>query len=299
MVSVLHVNNIAGAAGLFSDEQKRLDLKSDVLVFSKNKFDFGYNFLIEEKKFKKVYNFWKIAKEYDVFHFHYKSIFKRGRDVLLWKMLGKNIVVHHHGSDIRGIGELPVYNKYCDNIFVSTPDLLRWSKDSIWIPVPICLDDFEEKNERRDSDVVNIVHAPNNRDVKGTKFVLDAVERIKKKGYNINFNLVENTSHDILMGFFKNADIVIDQLLLGWYGMVSVEGMALGKPVCVYIDEELESYLPFNPLVNTDKDDIFNSLVRLIEDEELRKDYGMKGKKFVKEFHDVKKVTKKINSCYL
>jgi hypothetical protein len=298
MVSVLHVNNIAGAAGLLSDEQTRLHLKSDVLVFNKSKFNFDYDFLIKEKKIRKVINFWNIAKNYDVLHFHYKSIFKKGRDIILWKKLGKKIIMHHHGSDIRGIGELPVYKKYCDTIFVSTPDLIKWSKDSIWIPVPIYLDNFKDKHEKTKSDVVTIVHAPNNRDIKGTKFVLKAIEKIKNKGYTINFNLVENTSHEILMSYLKNADIVIDQLLLGWYGMLSVEAMAFSKPVCVYIDETLNSYLPFNPLVTTDKQNIYDNLIRLIEDEKLRKEYGSKGKKFITEFHDVKKITKKINSYY-
>jgi len=298
MVSVLHVNNIAGTAGLYFDEQKRLGLKSDVLVFSKNKFNFSHTYLIEEKKLKKVYNFWKIAKDYDILHFHYKSIFKKGSDVLIWKMLKKKIIMHHHGSDIRDIGEMPVYKKHCNNIFVTTPDILKWSKDSIWIPVPIFIDDFKMKNENNDSDIINIVHAPNNREVKGTKYVIDAVEKIKRKGYNINFKLVENTSHEVVMGLLKNADIVIDQLLIGWYGMVSVEGMAFGKPVCVYINEELQSYLPNNPLVNTDKDKLFDALIGLIEDKELRKDYGKKGRNFAKDFHDVRRVTKKINSFY-
>lgn len=298
MVSVLHVNTIAGTAGLISKEQNRLHLKSDVLVFNTSKYGFHYDFLITEKKIKKVITFWNIAKKYDVLHFHYKSVFKKGRDIVLWKKFGKKIIMHHHGSDIRGIGELPVYQKNCDSIFVSTPDLLAWSKDSIWIPVPINLDDFKDKPEKTKSDGITIVHAPNNRDVKGTTFVLKAIDRIKKNGYDITFHLVENTSHEILMSYLQKADIVIDQLLLGWYGMLSVEAMAFSKPVCVYIDETLESYLSFNPLVNTNKHTLYSNLIQLIEDEKLRKNYGSKGKKFITEFHDVKKITKKINSYY-
>ena len=80
MVSVLHINNIAGTAGLISNQQRKMGMNSDVLVFSKNQFDFGYDFLIESKKIRKILDFWKIAKKYDVLHFHYKSVFRKGRE---------------------------------------------------------------------------------------------------------------------------------------------------------------------------------------------------------------------------
>ena len=63
MVSVLHINNIAGTASLISQQQRKMDIKSDVLVFSKNQFDFGHDFIVESKKLRKVLSFWKIKSK--------------------------------------------------------------------------------------------------------------------------------------------------------------------------------------------------------------------------------------------
>jgi predicted Zn-dependent protease with MMP-like domain len=43
---------------------------------------------------------------------------------------------------------------------------------------------------------------------------------------------------------YRQADLVIDQLLVGWYGSVAVEAMKMGKPVAVYIREEDLSFIP-------------------------------------------------------
>ena len=43
---------------------------------------------------------------------------------------------------------------------------------------------------------------------------------------------------------YETADILIDQLLAGWYGGLAVELMALGKPVICYIREDDLKYIP-------------------------------------------------------
>lgn len=41
---------------------------------------------------------------------------------------------------------------------------------------------------------------------------------------------------------------------------------------CVYIRDDLESYMPFNPIINTSPENITENLRILIEDERLRKE---------------------------
>lgn len=73
-----------------------------------------------------------------------------------------------------------------------------------------------------------------NKAKKGTEYIIKAVNELKNEGYKVNLILIENMPHKKVIEYYKNSDIVIDQLLIGWYGMVSIEGMALGKPVCIY-----------------------------------------------------------------
>ena len=37
---------------------------------------------------------------------------------------------------------------------------------------------------------------------------------------------------------YAAADVVVDQLRIGWYGMFAIESMALAKPVVVHLDEQ-------------------------------------------------------------
>ena len=43
---------------------------------------------------------------------------------------------------------------------------------------------------------------------------------------------------------YRDADIVVDQLLAGWYGGFAVEAMALGKPVIAYLRESDLHHVP-------------------------------------------------------
>jgi hypothetical protein len=87
------------------------------------------------------------------------------------------------------------------------------------------------------------VHAPTDRAAKGTNTILAALEHLKQK-YPLRIVLVENRSHTEALDMYRQADLVIDQLLVGWYGSVAVEAMKMGKPVAVYIREEDLSFIP-------------------------------------------------------
>ena len=235
----------------------------------------------------------KIAGNYDILHFHYFSVLPFGLDLPLWKMLGKKIVFHYHGDDIRNKGEGKLSRKYAGAILVSTPDLLAWSPRAKWTPNPIDLRKYPyigvEDHERK----LRIVHAPSVPKVKGTEYVIKAVEELKKEGYEIELDLVKNMPHQEAVEHYMQADIVVDQLLVGWYGVFAIECMALGKPVCVYIQEDLLSYLPAPmPLVATSPRDLKEDLRKLIEDATFRSCIGKKARMFAEQVHDADKIAK-------
>jgi glycosyltransferase involved in cell wall biosynthesis len=89
-----------------------------------------------------------------------------------------------------------------------------------------------------------VVHAPTHRRVKGTRFVLDAVSRLRAEGVPLEFVLVEGLTQLEARRIYQRADLLIDQLLAGWYGSVAVEAMALGKPVICYVRKDDLRFLP-------------------------------------------------------
>ena len=46
------------------------------------------------------------------------------------------------------------------------------------------------------------------------------------------------------MQIYRSADVVIDQVLYGWYGGFALEMMAMGKPVMCYLREEDFGFVP-------------------------------------------------------
>ena len=280
-----------------------MGFKSDVLSLDQHPFGYKSDFLIQTKmpypisKIEKALFILRVTNKYDILHFHFNSFLPFGLDFPIWKMLRKKVIMHHRGSDIRYKGEKWMYSKFADKILVSTPDLLEWSPGAVWIPNPVDLEKYPYIGVK-ETEKINIVHAPSNRAKKGTEYVIKAVEKLKNEGYNVNLMLVENIPHNKVIEYYKQADIVVDQLLLGWYGNVTIECMALGKPVCVYIKEDLESHLPFMPVLNTSPESLVENLKMLIEDKELRKEIGKKGRKYIEKVHDPIKVTRKVIELY-
>ena len=90
---------------------------------------------------------------------------------------------------------------------------------------------------------ITILHAPTDPAKKGTRFVVDAVARLQRH-HPIRFVQVSNLPHAEALKLYPQADLVIDQLLAGWYGGFAVELMAMGKPVACYIRDEDLQFVP-------------------------------------------------------
>ena len=74
--------------------------------------------------------------------------------------------------------------------------------------------------------------------------MLDAIARLQAEGSALELLLVEKLSHAEARRVYERADLLVDQLLAGWYGGLAVELMALGKPVVCYIRESDLKFIP-------------------------------------------------------
>src|SRR5262249_56453568 len=85
--------------------------------------------------------------------------------------------------------------------------------------------------EETDDGVVTIVHSPNHRHYKGTRFLVDAVETLRREGLPVELVVVEGKPNAEAKREYARADLVADQFLIGAYALFAIEGMALSKPV--------------------------------------------------------------------
>jgi glycosyltransferase involved in cell wall biosynthesis len=145
---------------------------------------------------------------------------------------------------------------------------------------------------------IKILHAPSDDGIKGTKYIINSIEIltkfVKNAGLQFDFELIRNKSHNETIEMIKSCDILIDQMTAGWYGLISIEAMALGKTTVCYIDNKLYDYLPDLPIINLNPDNLSDGLLKLIENKNELPKYGRAGREFAEKYHDHIKNSKKI-----
>lgn len=175
--------------------------------------------------------------------------------------------------------------QYADSILVSTPDLKEIIPKGTYFPVLLDLEKYlEELNQiqadTKNPDEITILHSPSNlyhTKTKGTDYIIAALNHIAAMPqYKLRLILPSqsestratpySSTRYQLFKHFKEADIVIDQLITGWYGLLSVEALASGKEVICYVDEYLKPNLfPGCPIEIATVDNLEEVIVKCIE----------------------------------
>lgn len=270
-------------------------------------------------------NFLKCSFKYDTFHFHFgHSLLPKNLDLPFLKLLNKKMYFEFHGSDIRQKSIALKHNKYWSCFDLTNEELLRnraeklkkYAKafiihdeellpylpegvDVYLIPLRVDLEkfDYSYPDAEKTRNIV-IVHAPSNRGIKGTEFVNAAIEKLKEK-YSIEYVLVEGKTQEEALKEYIRADIIVDQLLAGTYGVFAVEGMTMGKPIVTYITDEMKEYFPDElPIVSANPDNIGEKLEELINDGALRRKTGIAGREYAFKYHDCRRIGKMLGLIY-
>lgn len=267
----------------------------------------------------------KILKEHNIFHFHAGNSLLLNHDLWLLKLCKKKIFVEFHGSELRDYALAREINPYilvegsdlgierrrkkvqkacknADGVILHDDELIphlpQNVKNVFVVPLRIDLKRFKPQYAPKEKEKICIVHAPSNRDVKGTDYIIEAVESLNRI-YDIEFVLVENKSQSEARELYKRADIIVDQLKLGTYGVFAIEGMALGKPVVTYISDNMREKLPTDlPISSANPDTIKDVLEELIKNGNLRYQTGINGRRYVEKYHDCRKNAKMLCEIY-
>jgi hypothetical protein len=263
----------------------------------------------------------------------YSRIFEL-RDLPLFKRLGKGICVTYQGDDARQgdfcqanfeispVSEvepgyyskesdeykrrrIAKFGQFADRIYSLNPDLLRVLPDRAQF-LPYCHVDLREwlPVDQRLHDIPVLVHAPSHRGAKGTRFVIDAISRLKAEGVPLKFLMVEGMSFTQARRMYEEADLVIDQVLAGWYGGIAVEAMALGKSVVCYIREEDLEFIPSEmrsqlPIIRATPSTLYEVLKEyLTKRKEKLPEIGRRGRVYVEEWHNPLKIARRLKHDY-
>ncbi len=266
----------------------------------------------------------RLMSEYDVFHFHFgKSLQRNNSDLPILKEIGKKVFMQHWGTDVRCYSQavkrnpyvqvkthneekikrrLSMLSTYVENCIVSDYELYEdvkehYSKIHV-VPQSIDLSRYKVSRAPQNKKML-IVHAPTSPLVKGTSLINKALEDLKNK-YDFEFRLIQGMSHKEAMKIYRKADLIVDQILIGSYGLLSTECMALGKPVICWISEFMKDKYPVNlPIISANPDNIKRVLSKLMRNKDGLQEIGKKGRAYAEEHHDMRINCKKIMDIYL
>lgn len=196
--------------------------------------------------------------------------------------------------------------KIASAIYFVNPDLARvLPSNSQFIPYShIKIKNWEKIERSSARKNFTVVHAPSNRGIKGTQFILDAIERVQLTHPELEFLLVENLNHVEAIEVYKSADLLIDQLLGGWYGGLTVEALALGIPVMCYLREDDFKFLANDfvndlPIINVSIENLTSKVLDFMDMSQSEKNQlSQKSRDFVEKWHDCNSIAKRILMDY-
>jgi hypothetical protein len=235
----------------------------------------------------------------DIFHFYFGlTLVPKSIQFPILKAFRKKSVFHFLGSDIRGkTRDELAYGRRADAQIVGSYDAIRWVPEAEVVPVGLDLSKYDPAPLSHNGKV-RIVHAPTKRAVKGTEAVIAACEQLP-----VELDLVENVRHNEAVERYKRADIVVDQLKTGWYGVFAIEGMALGKPVVTYLHDEAvvrteQAFGVDLPIVSATPETLVERLRPLVESAEERQRIGEASRAYVERVHDAEKLADRLIEIY-
>jgi glycosyltransferase involved in cell wall biosynthesis len=235
----------------------------------------------------------------DVFHFYFGlTLVPKALQFPLLRAFCKKSVFHYLGSDIRGrTPEELAFGRRADAQVVGSYDAIRWVPDAEVIPPGI---DLARIRPAPPSDRPRplVVHAPSSRRRKGTEHVVEALA-----GLDADLELVEGLHHDEAFERYRAADIVVDQLNAGWYGVFAIEAMALGKPVVTFLHDEAvrrteHAFGLEVPLVAATKETLRERLEPLVASPAERRRIGAASRAYVEQVHDLERITDRLLDLY-
>jgi len=243
--------------------------------------------------------FMRLAPQTDVFHFYFGlTLVPRSLQFPLLRMLGKKSVMHYLGSDIRGKSPAQLaYGKKAGAEIVGSFDAIRWVPEAEFIPPGIDVARIAP-SPPSDRERPVILHAPSSRRRKGTADVIAACE-----GLDADLLLVEGLQHDDAFERYREADIVVDQLNAGWYGLFAIECMALGKPVVSFLHEAAvqrteDAVGERVPIVRASSTDLRIRLEPLVASAAERRRIGAESRAYVERVHDLERVADRLLHLY-
>lgn len=174
--------------------------------------------------------------------------------------------------------------------FVSTPDLLTYRPNAVWLPT---VPEFKRWSNippsRLGTRKPRVVHVPSRAALKGAEHIGKAMTALQDEEL-ISYQEVSGVSHEQMPSHIGSADIVIDQVGMGMYGVASTEAMLAGRLTIAQVLRTTRDYIEKNtglrlPIIEANPNTISDVVRHIAMHPEDYLHLSQEGKKFVETVH--------------
>ena len=303
-----------GIEAISAVESDSFNRKTDIIIGK------GYSTFYPIRKIQLFFFFLRMFSHYNIFHFYFgKSLLPNNRDLSLYKLFGKKVVMEYLGTDVdlwlgyngvdwrgRPVDRVALTKrvkrqaKQVDRQITCCTPLYEFVDNSIVLPLALDLEEYTYTPRNNKTGVLTIMHCPTNRMAKKSDYIEAAIDKLKNEGYVFNYKCVTNVTHAQLKEEYRDSDVVIDQLNR-WYGTVGVEAMALGRPLICTIHPHLCLYdkrFEDMPIINADIKTIYQVLKNVLDGKYDLERIGRESREFVEKVHSLDVVTDQLIDIY-
>lgn len=293
MLRVTHCNNLAGVSSTLVKYQRRLGVQSQLIVKVKhpNKY--------ELETVRGLYGGLLSLAADDVIHYHYSTWYTSmlnipNFDARLLRRLGKRIVMHYHGDDLRKGKRIPIQFSHT---FVSTPDLLDYSPDSEWLPNPVDLEMFTPL-EGQTTGVYRVGYydPPPWSGYVDTQKIEFAIQSLRREGFRVEGAPAKGIPHHGMPAYYHSITIWVDKLEAGAYSLMACEAATSGIPV-IASTSNVAAYIGQEPFYEF-SDNVTEDLRYMLEDEVERRRIAQRGRDYVEARHEASRVAERTVKVY-
>jgi len=290
------------------------------------------------RSFRRIVLAWALLR-FDIFHYFYDRglMISDGRyginpeELQLLFDSGKRLYTYAYGADVRSqeitlqLGEpnicreCPQPGRYC---ICKTEDLnsslerldgrvtARLAMGDMLSYVPGCrnmhywplhLKKFKaEPPVYRRGDTLRVAHAPNHGHFKGTRFLMEAIERLRNEGQPIELVSVQGVPNKRVLELFGTSHLIADQFTAGFHGYTALEAMALSRPVLCFLRNDDMMIDPATcPIINVRPEQVYDTLKRCLEGEVDLESLGKQGRAYVDRYYSVAAVAARLGRLYI
>ena len=219
---------------------------------------------------------------------------------------GHAALIEAKDRDRRKATRIAKVGRYAHRIFALNPDLIPvLPPGTTFLPYTVASADesYARQLTAPATGRVRVVHAPTDRPVKGTDYIVAACERLRAAGTPLELVLVERVPHAEAQRLFASCHLAVDQLMIGWYGAFAVEVMAMGLPVICYLRTADLDLLPAElradlPVVSAEPNTVCEVLQELVRDSTKRRVLGERSRAYVARWHNPLEIGRRMTAVY-